>query len=99
MPVQDKKMVSERLWISAMGQSVVYSAIWIWNEYVAFYLSVILPSIVLFLMILSLIADLIEPSRIPRWYYKLMLMSIIIPLIIGGVFFLIYEGRFDFLKN
>ena len=99
MPYQDRKFVREWLVISALGQAVAYSAIWIWNEYVAFYITVIFPSIILFLMILSLIADLIEPSRIPRWYYKLMLISIVIPVMIGGVFFFIYEGKFDFLQN
>jgi len=99
MPLTDNKTVRDRLVIIALSQAVIYTLLWLWNEYVATYLTIIFPSIMLFLIIISAIADLIEPSRMPRWYYKLMLMSFVIPLVIGVVFFYIYEGNFDYLRN
>ena len=79
-------------------QAVVYSGLWLWNEYVASYLTLIFPGIVLVVLLIAFIADLIEPSRIPKWYYGLMIISILVPLFIGGLFYFIYEGRLEWLQ-
>ena len=79
-------------------QAVVYSGLWLWNEYVASYLTLIFPGIVLVVLLIAFIADLIEPSRIPKWYYGLMIISILVPLLIGGLFYFIYEGRLEWLQ-
>lgn len=78
-------------------QAVVYSGLWLWNEYVAVYLTLIFPGMILVILIIAAIADLIEPSRIPGWYYGLMIVSIITPLMIGALFYYLYEGRLDWL--
>jgi hypothetical protein len=78
-------------------QAVIYSAIWLWNEYVASYLTLIFPGMLLIILVIAFIADLIEPSRIPGWYYGLMIISIIVPILIGGIFYFIYDGRLDWL--
>ena len=76
-------------------QAVIYSGLWLWNEYVAVYLTLIFPGMILVILIIAGIADLIEPSRIPGWYYGLMIVSIVTPLLIGAVFYYLYEGRLD----
>lgn len=81
-----------------LGQAIIYSVLWLWNEYVATYLTIIFPALILFILILALISDLIEPSRIPGWYYGLMLISIITPLIIGVVFYYINDGKLEWLQ-
>ncbi|HUR30388.1 MAG TPA: hypothetical protein VMZ69_03090 [Saprospiraceae bacterium] len=91
--------VRDKLFIIGLFEAVVFCLIWLWNEYVATYLTIIFPAIFTIILILSAIADWIEPSRIPSWYYKLMIISIFIPLLIGGIFFYIYDGRFDFLSQ
>ena len=78
-------------------QAVIYSGLWLWNEYVAVYLTLIFPGMILVILIIAGIADLIEPSRIPGWYYGLMIVSIVTPLLIGAVFYYMYEGRLDWL--
>ena len=89
----------EKLFITALLEAVIFTLLWLWNEYVATYLTIIFPAIFLIILVLSAIADWIEPSRIPAWYYKLMLISIFIPLMVGGIFYFIYDGRFDFLTQ
>jgi len=83
--------------IIVLLQAVIYAGLWLWNEYIASYLTLIFPGMVLVMLIFALIADLIEPSRIPGWYYGLMIVSIVTPLIIGAVFYFLYEGRLDWL--
>lgn len=94
---QDEKHFS--LAIIGLAQAVLYAVLWLWNEYVASYMTLILPSVLLVLLILSLIADWIEPSRIPRWYLKVMLISILVPVLTGVAIYLIYGGRLDWLQG
>ncbi|HZV68362.1 MAG TPA: hypothetical protein VFG10_02430 [Saprospiraceae bacterium] len=83
--------------ISILGQSVLYLSLWLWNEYVASYMTLIFPVLILIILILALIADWIEPSRIPGWYYAVMIISILIPVLIGGVFYYINDGKIGWL--
>lgn len=90
---------SSLLPIIGLFQAVLYAIIWLWNEFVAAYITLIFPSMILLLLLLAIIADWIEPSRIPKWYYMLMIISAVIPVLIGAIFFFIYEGKLDFLTE
>ena len=94
-----KRNATNQLFIATLVEAVAYTALWLWNEYVAFYITIIFPALILVVLVMALIADWIEPSRIPGWYYKVMLLSVAIPVVIGMVFYFIYEGNFDFLSN
>ena len=83
--------------IIILSQSIVYAIIWLWNEYVASYVTVVFPVMILLLLIISVVADWIEPSRIPRWYYQLMILSVLIPLLVGALFYVMYGGQLDWL--
>jgi len=85
--------------IIVLAQAVIYLSIWLWDEYLASYITLIFPIMIFVILVLALIADWIEPSRIPGWYYKLMIVSIVIPVIIVAVFYYINDGRIDWLKN
>ena len=93
----DRSETCTNLAIILLLQAVIYSGLWLWNEYVAVYLTLIFPGVILVILIIAGIADLIEPSRIPGWYYGLMIVSIVTPLLIGAVFYYLYEGRLDWL--
>ncbi len=84
--------------IAILAQAIIYTGIWLWNEYVATYIMLIFPALILVILVLGRIADWIEPARIPGWYYKMMIAAIFIPLLIGAAFYLIYDGRIDWLK-
>ncbi len=99
MPPNVSSTVRNRIVIVILLEAVLYSGLWLWNEYVASYVTIIFPVMILGILVLSGIADLIEPSRIPGWYYLLMIASIIIPLIIGALFYYIYAGRIDWMSG
>src|SRR5690606_20509667 len=84
--------------ILALIQAVLYTAVWVWDEYVASYLTLILPGVLITLLILSLIAEWIEPSRMPRWYIHAMLVSIAVPVVIGLFIYILFDGRIDWLQ-
>ncbi len=99
MQSEPKSTIRSYMAITILLQSVIYSAIWLWNEYVASYITLIFPAMILIILILSGIADWIEPSRIPGWYYKVMMVSIAIPILIAAVFYFIYDGKIDWLTK
>lgn len=85
--------------IASLTLAIICTATWLWNDYVASYLSIIFPGISLVILIIAVIADWIEPSRIPKWYYGLMLISILIPLLVGAIFLYLNEGVLEWLKQ
>jgi len=97
MKKADRSETRMNLAIVVLLEAVIYSGLWLWNEYVAVYLTLIFPGMILVVLIIAGIADLIEPSRIPGWYYGLMIVSILTPVIIGSVFYYLYQGRLDWL--
>lgn len=84
--------------IMSLAFAVACAAIWLWDEYVASYFTIIFPGISLAILLIAGIADWIEPSRIPRWYYGLMVIAILIPLLVGALFYYIYQGRLEWLQ-
>ncbi len=62
MPPQAAPQTGQFLLMIALVQSVIYAVIWLWNEYVASYITLIFPAVLLVVLILSKMADWIEPS-------------------------------------
>jgi len=86
------------LLIVVLAESIVFTALWLWNEYVATYSTIILVGIMFVILLFSLVADLIEKSRIPKWYYYVLVISIVIPLVVGMFFVYIYGGNLSWLE-
>ena len=84
--------------IVALGECIIFCVVWLWDEYVATYATIILPGVMAIILLLSLIADWIEPARIPKWYYYIMVISILIPLVVGMFFVYIDGGNLSWMK-
>jgi hypothetical protein len=95
---KDSSPLHANLLIVALAECVIFTALWLWNEYVATYATIIIPGVMAVILLLSLIADWIEPSRIPKWYYYIMVITILIPLVIGMFFIYIYGGNLAWMK-
>jgi len=72
---------------------------WLLDEYLASLLTVILVPIFFFILVISLIAEVVERSRVPRSWFYIMLISVVIPLIIAILVYTLYEGAFDWLQD
>ena len=66
-------------------QIVFYILLWIWNDYVASLVTAIFSSILFFILVISLLVEWIERSKVPRSYYLFMLVSIIAPILVSIV--------------
>ncbi len=76
---------------------VFYIILWLVNDYLATLLSLIFGSIFLLLLLISLIVEWIERSKVPRWYYMFMLMSTLAP-IIAAIIYLSISGTLEWMK-
>lgn len=79
-------------------QVAAYAALWLWDEFVASYVCLILPVVIAAILLISWIADLIEPARIGRKYFIGMLLSVIAPLLVTAFFYYIYGGQIAWLN-
>ncbi len=85
----------------ALLQVLFYAVFWLLSDYTATLLTLVLPIIFLFILIISLVAEVIDTDRLsktPRWYFKFMLISIIVPILTAIVFVMALGANFDWTK-
>jgi hypothetical protein len=78
-------------------QALFYIVFWLWNDHVATILTLSFSAIALFILVISLIAEVFDRSKVPRWYFWVMGISILTPLIIGAFFLTIKNGTLDWM--
>ncbi len=78
-------------------ETIVFLAIWLMNDYLASLLSIILPVICFALLIISLIAERLEKSNVPKFYFQSMVVTIFAPLCAAILYITIMGGQLDWL--
>ncbi|WP_373548627.1 hypothetical protein [Haliscomenobacter sp.] len=68
---------------------IFYLGLWLLNDYVAMYLSMIFGSICFFILLFTGIAELLERSKVSRKYFWFMAMSALAPVVAAAIFFLL----------
>lgn len=76
-------------------QVVLYALIWLISDYTATLISVLFPILFISLLVLAFIAELVQQSKVPKWYYWFMVISIIAPLVTALIFIYIMGVNFD----
>ena len=79
-------------------QMILYGLIWFWQPYIGFLLCIILPIIITAILLFSSIAEKIEPSKVPRSYFKWMMISVFPPLIVMIFFVVVNQGDMYWLN-
>ncbi|MBK9734200.1 MAG: hypothetical protein IPO92_04230 [Saprospiraceae bacterium] len=80
-------------------EAIVFIGFWISNEYLAALLTFIAVPIFGGVLIISLIAEKIERSKISKDYFLLMIGLAIIPAIIFFIFHVINAGEYNWLES
>lgn len=70
----------------ALVETVVFLLLWLWNPYIGFMLTLFFVGISFLVLVISLIAELIEKTKITRAYFWWMATSVLVPLIIAAFF-------------
>ena len=80
-----------------MIQGILYLLLWLWNDFAATILSLSFSAIAFFILIISVIAEVIDRSKVPRKYFYVMIISTLTPIIIGSFFMLLKNGTLDWM--
>lgn len=70
-------------------QLLLYATIYFFNAYVGFLLCVVIPVIALAIIVLSVILEMVERSRVPIKYYQWMASAVICPVLVLILFLLL----------
>lgn len=80
-------------------QTVGWLALWLINDYIATLLTVIIGAIVSGVLLIALIAEAIERSKVPKKYFMIMGISILSLLLAAALYTGLLGGRMDFLDR
>ncbi|MBK8554878.1 MAG: hypothetical protein IPL65_03500 [Lewinellaceae bacterium] len=78
---------------------IAWLALWLLNDYLATLLTAILVPIVLSILIISAISEFLERSKVPRKYFRVMLVSALAPIVSGMVYLYLFGGQLSFLHK
>ena len=78
---------------------ILYALLWMWDQYVASYACLIFPIVIAVILLISWIADLIDPARIGHKYYLIMILSVIAPIAVSAFFYFVYGGELAWMKK
>lgn len=79
--------------------TLIFGSLWVWNDYLASLITVLVVTICIFILLLSYIVELIEKTKVPRWYFQLIWIMIILPILLFGIFGAIYGFSFEWMKK
>jgi len=89
--------VSLRLGEIFLIQVFLYMLCWLVNDYLASMVSLIFATMFQAILLVSLVVEVVERSRVPRWYFIFMLISVIAPIVSAGIYLSISQGV-DWMK-
>ncbi len=65
---------------------IIYILLWFANDFLATMLTVIQAGLCLLVLLFSGVAELIEKSNVPRWFYNILWVSIVAPIIAAALY-------------
>ena len=80
-------------------QIIFWAGIWLYDDYLGSLLTVIIVPIFFFILVVAVIADLIERSKVPKIYFVHLALTILVPILIAGYVYFAFEGTYDWVKN
>lgn len=78
---------------------IVWLGLWLLSDYLATLLTLVLSAIVSAVLLIALMAEVIERSKVPRRYFYVMLLSIAAPLVAAVLYMIIFGGKLEFLDK
>lgn len=78
---------------------VAWLGLWLLNDYLATLLTLILGAIVSAVLLVALMAEAIERSKVPRRYFYVMALSVAAPVVAAVLYLFIFGGKLGFLEK
>ena len=80
-------------------ETVVWLGLWLLNDYVAALLTLIIGAIVFSVLIIALISEALERSKVPKMYFQVMALSVVSLVLAATIYVTLLGGQLDFLKK
>lgn len=80
-------------------QTIAWLGLWLLSDYIAALLTLIIGAIVSAVLIIALISEAIERSKVPKMYFQVMALSIFSMVLAAVMYTTLLGGHFDFLKQ
>lgn len=80
-------------------QLIFWMVLWLANDFVATLLTLCIGAVVLAVLIVALLSELMERSKVPKQYFYIMGVSLLAIVLAAGVYVLILGGRLEFLTQ
>lgn len=80
-------------------QLIVWMALWLTNDYVATLLTLCIGAVVLSVLIVALLSEAVERSKVPRQYFYIMGISLIAMILTAVLYIFILGGHLEFLES
>lgn len=77
------------LWEILLFQVIIWLGLWVFNDYLATLLTLSIGAMVFAVLIIAMISEWIEPTKVPRRYFYVMGMSLLAMLLSYGLYWLI----------
>ncbi len=84
------KSETRRLVEIFLAEMIILLGLWYWNPFVAKFLSVLAVTICAGVLIVALISELLERSKVPKFYFFAMGISIFAPIAVAMI--MVYIG-------
>ena len=78
---------------------VVWLSLWLLSDYVATLLTFTVGAMVLAVLIVALLSEAVERSRVPRRYFSIMALSLLAIVVAAALYVSIFGGRLAFLEK
>ena len=78
---------------------ILFAILWLCSDFLGTMFSLGISLMAFCILIISVIAELLEPSKVPRWYFTFMVVTIITPLLVAGIMIYIFEGKLDWMSG
>ena len=78
---------------------VAWLGLWLISDYIATLLTFTVGAIVLAILVIALLAEAVERSKVPRRYFYVMALSLLAILIAAGLYVSIFGGHLSFLEK
>ena len=82
-----------------LGQLIIYALVYLVNDYIGFMLCLIISVIAASLLLLSLVFELIDRSKVPRSFYFYMLTAVLAPVVVLAGYSIGVTGSFDWMND
>ena len=81
-----------------LAEMIILIGVWFLNDYIATYLSLVFGAICFAILVIALISEWIEPSKVPRSFFVTMAFSVLATILASGVYLLINKGQLSWLQ-